>query len=124
MTYVVVAVFLGAVSAMIAVAVSVFRHDPARGRKPFPWFWIAFPVAATFLACLAALFMTGLTMGDYGWTMYAPLTDADSSQYSSNGQFTALGWNLRHNVAAWFLAGSGVVAGTLASVVAWRKGRI
>lgn len=73
-------------------------------------------------AALLALLLTGLTAG--GWSMYAPPTDADSVQFLSNGQFSQLGGNMRHNPVAWIIAGGRVIIGVFGSVVACRRGLI
>lgn len=93
-------------------------------RGGFPWFWIAFPVAALMVAASIAVWLPE-TGGFGGWTMYMPLTDrSEGMQFLSNEQFNAMYLRARvYAAAAWALPVAAVVAAGL-SVSAWRRGRV
>lgn len=96
---------------VVGVARSVLPQRGDQERTTFPWFWITFPVTV-FAGLMAALRLVPLTpvQSDFGWTMYAPLTDA--VDYGFSGLPGTAIWTVIFGV------------GAIASVVAWKRGRV
>lgn len=83
--------------------------DAPVGRRQFPWFWITFPVA---MFCLAMGTGTLLRLPGpmtYGWTMYAPLSNAIHQPA------------LPVSGLVWLVA---AIVGALLSLLAWRRDRV
>lgn len=95
------------------------------GTPGFPWFWIVFPLTALAVALAFASWLPGSASGvaDFGWTMYAPLADADENSTTTflsdeaawhllRGQWARIGYPLL------------VVLGLALSSWAWRRRKI
>ncbi|AHW63655.1 Putative membrane protein [Corynebacterium glyciniphilum AJ 3170] len=91
----------------------------------FPWFWIAFPLTALVVALAFAAWLPGTASGavDFGWTMYAPLADADEDSTTTFLSDQAA-WQLLRG--EWARIGYPLLAvlGLTLSSWAWKKGRI
>ncbi|MBX8996697.1 hypothetical protein HCH15_10985 [Corynebacterium testudinoris] len=99
----------------VLIVVGVYRSVlPRRGNQEsttFPWFWVTFPV--TVFAALVTVFRLvpqAPMQSDFGWTMYAPLTDPVG--YSFASLLSTIIWTVIF------------VVGSVASVVAWKRGRV
>lgn len=100
-------------TALIVVGVtrSVLPRRGDQERTAFPWFWLTFPVTV-FAGLVAALRLVPAApiQSDFGWTMYAPLTDA-------------VGYGLASLPSKIIWTAISLV-GAVASVVAWKRGRV
>ena len=75
-------IFAVLVIALVAGAVLPRRADSRAGATAgFPWFWLIFPVTAVLVALAVGAWLPGDGVtaggGNFGWTMYMPLGDAD-----------------------------------------------
>ncbi|WP_290217183.1 hypothetical protein [Corynebacterium atrinae] len=95
---------------VVGVARSVLpRQD--QERTTFPWFWVTFPVTV-FAGLVAALRLVPAApmQSDFGWTMYAPLSDPVDYGFP--------------DLPSTFIWTVILVVGAVASVVAWKRGRV
>lgn len=117
---------------IVAVTGAIVIPRRSRGRhRGFPWFWVVFP-----LAVLGLVSTLGMIIGEFTSTIYTyhddpvglsmpyPLTGGfPGVQFLSTEQFQQMFGLLPYAVYIWFFPVLGVIC-TIASVVAWRKGRI
>lgn len=100
-------------TALIVVGVtrSVLPRQADQERTTFPWFWVTFPVTV-FAGLVAALRLVPLSPAEsnFGWTMYAPLTDAVDYGFAS-----------LPSTIIWTVIS---LTGAVVSVVAWKRGRV
>lgn len=116
-------VFAFAVLVVVLVGGAVLPRRAGQSREKFPWFWIAFPVAALLVAASITLWLPSAGMVG-GWTMYMPLADREPGmQFLSNEQFNEMYLRTQLYLAAqWVLPIAAVITAGL-SVWAWRRGR-
>ncbi|WP_291313151.1 hypothetical protein [Corynebacterium sp. UBA2622] len=103
-------VFAALIVLLVAAAVLPrrARHDSAA----FPWFWVAFPVAALSTAlAIYSLAPRAPLNADFGWGMYMPLADA-TDEFEGTLLRSKIVW-----------AAASVVSLAL-SAWAWRRGRV
>lgn len=98
---------------------------PRRMRGPtgrFPWFWVVFPLTCVAVACATAAFTTvpGFVNGDgsFWWNLSLP-DNEPSLQFLSNEQYRRFE-TVRYAKRILPLV---AVAGIVACVWAWRRGR-
>ncbi|WP_291477664.1 hypothetical protein [Corynebacterium sp.] len=120
-------IFAGLVVLLVGGAVlprrAEYRGDAVT--TGFPWFWLVFPLTAFLVALAAAAWLPGAGPGvaNFGWTMYAPLADADETSTTTflsdepawlllSGQWARTGYPLL------------AVGGLVLSSWAWRRRRI
>lgn len=97
---------------VLTVAGAVLPRRINREKRGFPWFWVVFPITAFAVTLTGYSFLPVAPLGfDYGWTMYAPLTD------SPEGSMAPL-WSGRIMWAITAVVGSGL------SVWSWHRGRV
>ncbi|WP_420098471.1 hypothetical protein [Corynebacterium sp.] len=108
-----------------AVVLSRRRQQQAPG---FPWFWVLLPVAMFALVSAVGVLISrfaGVDTPDsdkVGLSMPYPEFN-QAVQFLSTEQFQQMFGPLPYAVYIWFFPVLGIVS-TVASVVAWRKGRM
>ncbi|WP_293954774.1 hypothetical protein [uncultured Corynebacterium sp.] len=101
-----------AVLIVLIVAGAVLPRRVKQEQLGFPWFWVAFPITVLAVALTVYSFLPIAPLGlEYGWTMYAPLSDP-SDDYTDP---------LWPGKILWVVT---AVAGTGLSVWTWRRGRV
>lgn len=121
-------VFLASALMVAVVGVVVLRRRRPQRSAGFPWLWVTFPVAV--LSLVSAL---GSLLSRYAGVdipeddivgLSQPYPDFNETvQFLSNEQFQQMFGPLPYTVYLWFFPVLGI-AFTVASVVAWRKGRM
>lgn len=97
---------------VLTVAGAVLPRRITGEPRGFPWFWVAFPVTAFAVALSVYSFLPVAPLGfDYGWTMYAPLTDSTAGSVAP----------LWPGKIMWVIT---AVVGAGLSVWSWRRGRV
>lgn len=97
---------------VLTVAGAVLPRRNKQDRLGFPWFWVVFPITAFAVALAIYSFLPIEPLGvNFGWTMYAPLSDLPEDSPSS---FWPAG--------IWWVVTA--LAGIGLSVWTWRRGRV
>ena len=97
---------------VLAVAGAVLPLRTKQQGSGFPWFWVVFPITAAAVALTVYPFLPIAPLGlEYGWTMYAPLSDSSDDYFDS----------LRSRQILWAVT---AVAGLGLSIWTWRRGRV
>jgi heme/copper-type cytochrome/quinol oxidase subunit 1 len=126
-------IFAVLVIALVTGAVLPSRTGFGASSAGFPWFWIVFPVTVLLVALGLGAWLPGAGVtaggGNFGWTMYMPLSDADEpsawddvrADYLSDDQ----AWRLLL-FGAWgrVIYPLAALAGLALTVWAWRRRRI
>lgn len=114
---------------VVAVAGAVVLPRRRQQQSPgFPWFWVLLPVAMLALVSAVGVLISrfaGVDTPDndkVGLSMPYPEFN-QSVQFLSNEQFLRLGGPIDPVVYIWFFPVLGIIC-TIASVVAWKKGRM
>ncbi|AHW63656.1 Putative membrane protein [Corynebacterium glyciniphilum AJ 3170] len=124
-------VFLVSVLVVAVIAAIVIPRRPRGQHSGFPWFWVAFPLAVLGLVSTLGMILGGSALTIYGahddpvgLSMPYPATSGfPGVQFLSTEQFQQMFGPLPYAVYIWFFPVLGIVF-TIASVVAWRKGRM
>ncbi|MEJ6547927.1 hypothetical protein PQI66_00020 [Corynebacterium sp. USCH3] len=119
---------------VLAVAVTGAAVLPRRRRREshgFPWFWVVFPAAV-----FGVMSTLGMILARLGTKIYPTYDDSvglsmpypaaggfPGLEFLPDGQFQRLFGPLPYEVYVWFFPVTGIAC-TVASVIAWRKGRI
>lgn len=101
-----------AILIVLTVAGAVLPRRAKQQHPGFPWFWVVFPITALAMALTVYSFLPVAPLGlEYGWTMYAPLSDLSDDYLDS----------LWPGQILWAVT---AVAGMGLSVWTWRRGRV
>ena len=96
---------------VLGVAGAVLPRRSKQQSHGFPWFWVVFPITTFAVALTVYSYLPIAPLGmDYGWTMYAPLSDPPADYVDS----------LWSGEILWPVS---AVAGIGLSLWAWRRGR-
>lgn len=119
---------VAAVLLVAVVGVVVLRRRRPQRSAGFPWFWVTFPVAVLALVSVLGSFLSryaGVDIPEEDIVgLSQPYPDFNETvQFLSNEQFQQMFGPLPYAVYIWFFPVLGVIC-TIASVVAWRKGRM
>ena len=97
---------------VLTVAGAVLPRRAKQQRYGFPWFWVVFPITALAMALTVYAFLPIAPLGlEYGWTMYAPLTDLSDDYFDS----------LFAGQLLWAVT---AVVGLGLSIWSWRRGQV
>lgn len=124
-------VFLVSVLVVAVIAAIVIPRPPRGQHSGFPWFWVAFPLAVLGLVSTLGMILGGSALTIYGAhddpvglsKPYPATSGFPGVQFLSTEQFQQMFGPLPYAVYIWFFPVLGIVF-TIASVVAWRKGRM
>ena len=123
-------IFLGSVLVVAVTGAIVIPRRPQGRRRGFPWFWVTFP-----LAVLGLVSTLGIVLA-FTSTIYMPHDDpvglsmpfhgalgTPGREFLSNEQFRQVFGPLPYAFYLWFFPVLGVFC-AVASVIAWRRGRV
>ncbi|MEY8567598.1 hypothetical protein AALF15_13675 [Corynebacteriaceae bacterium 7-707] len=121
-------VLVAAVLLVVLVGVVVLRRRRPQESSGFPWFWVTFPVAVLSLVSALGSFLSRYAGVDIPEDdivgLSQPYPDFDKGvQFLSNEQFRAMVAPVDGAVYLWFFPVLGVFC-AVASVIAWRRGRV
>ena len=121
-------VFFAAVLVVFGTGAVVLRRRRSQPSRGFPWFWVTFPVAVLALVCTAGAFLSryfgvNIPKDDIvGLSQPYPKFN-QSVQFLSSEQFRVLTGPVDAAFYLWFFPVI-LVAFTVGSVIAWRRGRV
>lgn len=111
-----------------AIGVVVLRRGRSRPSRGFPWFWVTFPTAVLALVSTVGVFLSRYAGVDIpeadtvGLSQPSPNFN-EAVPFLSGEQFRAMAGPVNATLYLWFFPVL-ALALIVASVVAWRKGRL